>query len=94
MVSSGRAAQASFSKGLDLLNIGYLHWFKVLAPKKHRAGARDLALVLTVHLSHHELREVLFFSWAAIGSSVQGAVEVSEWHPLLFLFNCLKISII
>lgn len=60
MVSRGRAAQASFSQGLDLLNIRYLHWFKVLMPKKHRAGVRDLALVLTVHLSHHEPQEVLF----------------------------------
>lgn len=94
MVSRGRAAQASFSKGLDLLNIRYLHWFKVLTPKKHRAETRALALVLPVHLSRHELQEVLFFSWAAIGSFVQGAVEVCEWHLALFLFNCLKISII
>lgn len=33
-----------------------------------------------------------FFSWAAIGSSVLGGVEVSGWHPILFLYNCLKIS--
>lgn len=78
MVSRSRAAQASFSKGPDLLNIGSLHWFKVLMPKKHRAGVRDLALVISVNLPHHGPQEVLFFPWAAIASSAQGAVEVSE----------------
>lgn len=85
MVSRG-SAQASFSKGPDLLNIRSLHWFKVLMSKKLRAGVRNLALVIPVNLPRHEPQEVLFFSWAAIGSSVQGAVEVSECHPVLFPF--------
>lgn len=86
MVLRGRAAQASFSKGLGLVNIRSLHCFKVINQRSTGPESEPWALVLTIHLSHHEAPGSSFPSLAAIGSSVEEAAHLREWHLVLFPF--------